>query len=107
MRLLNRLLVVLCLGAVPAFDAARAVDLVQETPAELITTVDLNGDGLRDVVLADKRTGRIRPAYQQPGGTFKWVDWRESGVRDLTGLSVGAVLNAAVVSRRVSTASYR
>jgi len=77
--------------------STHALDLVQETAAELMTTADLNGDGLEDVVLADKRTGRIRPAYQQPDGMFKWVDWRGSGARDLTGMSAGTVLNADAI----------
>jgi formylglycine-generating enzyme required for sulfatase activity len=70
--------------------------LVQETSAEFITATDLNGDGLEDVLLADKRTGRLRPGYQRAEGPLQWVDWREAGVRDLTGMSVGRVLRPEV-----------
>ena len=95
-RMTRRIARVLILSAaiLPVQLAVRASPVVQETEAEFITSADLNGDTLQDVVLVDKATGRMRPGYQQTNGLFRWGDWRESGASGTTGLSVGRLLNA-------------
>lgn len=71
-----------------------AATTVQETDAEFIASADLNGDGLQDVVLVDKATGRVRPGYQQEDGFLKWVEWRDSGAQGVTGLSAGRLISS-------------
>lgn len=71
----------------------QAFPVIQETADEFITSADLNGDSLQDVVLVDKATGRVRLGYQGPHASFNWVEWRNSGLSGVTGLSVGRLLN--------------
>jgi formylglycine-generating enzyme required for sulfatase activity len=66
--------------------------LVYETPRELFGRADFNGDGLQDVVIVDKESGKYRLGYQTAEGLFNWVDCRPSGLKGVAGFSIGKVL---------------
>ncbi len=74
--------------------ANAAAGFVFETEREFFATGDFNGDGREDVVVVDRASGKVRPGYAQPDGTFLWVDNRLCGVKDLTGLTVGRLFDA-------------
>ena len=82
-----QLLALLCLAAPAAFAA------VSETPEELQTTGDLNGDGRQDLVIVDKTSGVYRVGYGQPNGSNSWVEARPSGIEHVTSLGLGRILN--------------
>jgi formylglycine-generating enzyme required for sulfatase activity len=66
--------------------------LVYETPREFFGSGDFNADGLQDLVIIDKETGKYRLGYQTKDGLFSWVDCRPSGLKGITGFSIGKVL---------------
>jgi formylglycine-generating enzyme required for sulfatase activity len=66
--------------------------LIYETPAEFFGNGDFDGDGRGDLVIVDKETGKYRIAYQLNPGTFSWVDNRPSGIKGLSGFSIGKLL---------------
>ncbi len=63
--------------------------LVYETEREFFGTGDFNGDGHPDAVVVDRASGKYRIGYGQADGQFRWIDNRLTGVKDLTGLSIG------------------
>ena len=67
---------------------------VYETPQEFFATGDFDGDGRSDVVIVDKATGKYRLGYQLTAGVFSWVDCRPSGIKGVTGFTVGKLLAA-------------
>ncbi len=73
---------------------ARAASYVSETEIELIANGDFDGDGRADLVIVDKGSGKYRLGYQQAAGSFTWVPFRASGIKDVTSLAVGPVLAA-------------
>jgi formylglycine-generating enzyme required for sulfatase activity len=73
--------------------AATALAFVYQTDRELVATGDFDGDGRQDVVILDHATGKYRLGYQEADGSFKWVNYRLSGVIDATGLTVGRFLD--------------
>ena len=66
--------------------------LIYETPREFFGRADFNGDGLQDLVIVDKETGKYRLGYQTTKGLFSWVDCRPSGLKGVAGFSIGKVL---------------
>jgi formylglycine-generating enzyme required for sulfatase activity len=62
---------------------------VYETPSEFFGAGDFDGDGRSDVVIVDKDTGKYRLGFQMTEGLFSWVDCRPSGIKGITGFSVG------------------
>jgi formylglycine-generating enzyme required for sulfatase activity len=66
---------------------------VYETPLEFISTGDFNGDGLEDALLLSRSKGRVRIGYNLGGGIYDWADWRESGVKSVSGVSVGKLFD--------------
>lgn len=82
------------LGALLGPRPAGAADstLIYETPAEFFGNGDFDGDGRGDLVIVDKETGKYRIGYQLTSGTFSWVDNRPSGIKGLSGFSVGKLL---------------
>jgi formylglycine-generating enzyme required for sulfatase activity len=66
---------------------------VVETANEFVGLGDFDGDGNVDVVVADKATGRYRVAYQTAPGTLTWAAVRNSSVPNVTGFSVGRLLD--------------
>ncbi len=71
---------------------AQRVSLVYETPREFFGDADFDGDGLGDVVIVDRDSGKYRLGYQATNGLFSWVDCRPSGVKGIAGFSIGNVL---------------
>jgi hypothetical protein len=82
---------VLAIGVVPLSVATLCAATVQETTVEFYATGDFNGDGQTDLALVDRDTGRVRIGYRISEEFFNWSDWRPSGVRSVTGVSVGRV----------------
>jgi formylglycine-generating enzyme required for sulfatase activity len=82
----------LAVGLIAASASAAAAS-VQETPLEFYAAGDFNGDGLMDLALVDRATGRVRIGYRISDEFFNWSDWRSGGVPNVTGLSVGRVFD--------------
>jgi len=74
----------------PAESAAPA--LIYETPQEFFAGGDFDRDGRADLVIVDKSSGKFRLGYQLAPGVFTWVDCRPSGLKDVTGFSLGPLL---------------
>lgn len=72
-----------------------ASDLVYENASEFQTLADVNGDGVPDLIVADKASGSFRIAEGQSDGS---VVWREnvgnSGLTAMTGFSAGPLVDA-------------
>ncbi len=86
--------VVTVLVALAAFQPSlRASQFVTEIETEFVTTGDFNGDGKLDVAIVDRPTGRVRVGYRVSSEFFNWADWRSSGVKDVTGVSVGKLVD--------------
>jgi formylglycine-generating enzyme required for sulfatase activity len=86
----------LFVSALREAQAGEVSPFVYETPREFFASADFNADGKRDVVIVDKETGKFRLGYQIPEGLFNWVDCRMSGIKGVTGFSIGPVLAAKV-----------
>jgi formylglycine-generating enzyme required for sulfatase activity len=67
--------------------------LVSETEQEFIATGDFNGDGKTDIVIVDRYTGRVRVGYQLSPDFFNWADWKSGGLKDVSGVAVGRLLD--------------
>lgn len=67
---------------------------VFEMEREFLTTGDFDGDGKMDVAVVDRPTGRVRFGYALGDGVFDWVEWRSSGTKDTTGVTVGRLSDA-------------
>jgi formylglycine-generating enzyme required for sulfatase activity len=76
----------------PLLAADKPVSLIYETPREFFGTADFDRDGLQDVVIVDKESGKYRLGYQIAGGLFSWVDCRPSGVKGIGGFTIGQLL---------------
>lgn len=74
--------------------ASAAAPSIYETPKEIFGTGDFDGNGLPDAVIVDKDSGKFRLGYQQDGGGIKWVDNRPSGMKGISGISIGKLLGA-------------
>ena len=77
-----------------AAGSVAALAFVSETERELVGTGDFDGNGKQDVVIFDRGTGKYRLGYQNADGTFAWVNYRVSGLKDPTWLTVGHLVNA-------------
>jgi formylglycine-generating enzyme required for sulfatase activity len=64
-----------------------------ENAHEFFAAGDWDGDGRADVVLVDKASGKFRLGYQLTAGTLSWVDCRVSGMKDVSGFSLGHLLD--------------
>src|ERR1051326_4536845 len=84
----------LCLTAASglAFAEERPSLFTYETPYEFFGTGDLAGDGRMDLIIVDKESGKYRIGYQLPTGLLSWVDNRPSGIKGVSGFSVGKLL---------------
>jgi len=79
----------LALVSPPADPAA-----VVETAVEFLVSGDFNGDGNMDLAIVDRGTGRVRFGYRVSSEFFNWADWRASGAKSITGVSVGHLVDA-------------
>ena len=73
--------------------SSSASQIVTETGTEFVAPGDFNGDGKLDVAIVDRATGRVRIGYRVSPEFFNWSDWRASGVKDVTGVTVGKLLD--------------
>lgn len=67
---------------------------VIETGVEFLVSGDFNGDGQQDLAIVDRALGRVRFGYRVSSEFFNWVDWRSSGVKSVTDVSVGRLVDA-------------
>lgn len=73
----------------PSLGAEDLAPMVYETPHEFFGSGDFDGDGRLDIVIVDKESGKYRLGYQTQPGTLLWVDCRPSGIKGLTGFTLG------------------
>src|SRR5215467_13447335 len=73
-------------AAVPENVSAR---FVYESTNEFFGSGDFDGDGKLDLVIVDKESGKYRLGYQATSGVFNWVDCRYSGLKSVTGFTIG------------------
>jgi hypothetical protein len=62
---------------------------VHETRDEFLTSGDFNGDGRKDALVLDKRTGTARVAFQNTSGALNWSQPFWTGAEQVTALAVG------------------
>jgi len=74
--------------------AGAAWGAVYETEREFIGTGDLDGNRRQDVVIFDRASGKYRIGYQTAEGAFDWVNYRVSGLKDPTWLTLGKLVEA-------------
>jgi formylglycine-generating enzyme required for sulfatase activity len=72
--------------------AEAPLSFVYETPTEFFSTGDFDGDGRTDLVIVDKESGKYRLGYQLASGIFTWEDCRISGLKPISGFTVGNLL---------------
>ncbi len=72
--------------------ATTASAFVYETSLEFLAAGDFDGDSRQDVIIVDKASGKCRLGYQLKEGQFTWPPQRPSGVRSVTGVSIGKLL---------------
>jgi formylglycine-generating enzyme required for sulfatase activity len=82
------------LALVAGLTCPLAWGFVYETEREIVGTGDFDGNGLTDVVIVDRASGKYRLGYQGSDGTFNWVNYRLSGVKDVTGMTAGRLFEA-------------
>ncbi|HYG33853.1 MAG TPA: hypothetical protein VEC99_03660, partial [Clostridia bacterium] len=70
----------------------KAPVFVYESPRELFGSGDFDGDGRQDIVIVDKETGKYRLGYQTTPGALSWVDNRPSGIKGVTGFTLGGLV---------------
>jgi len=75
--------------------ALRADSFVYETATEFITSADVNGDGLLDVIVLDKSTGNARVGYQDSDGALAWSAPLPTGAAGAQAMGVGRFINGA------------
>lgn len=74
--------------------AAAGLDhFVYENKQEIASAGDFDGDGRLDAVIVDRASGKYRIGYQLSAGTITWASVRVSGVSNVTGFSVGKLLD--------------
>lgn len=80
----------------PGLSAAEpySARLVYETTNEFFGTGDFDGDGRLDYVIVDKDSGKYRLGYQKESGVVSWVDCRPSGLKGISGFSIGGLFKA-------------
>src|SRR5881394_1628743 len=66
--------------------------LIYETSEEFFGSGDFDGDGHPDLIIVDKASGKFRLGYQLTSGVFTWVDCWASGIKDVTGFTIGKLL---------------
>ncbi|MEK7707384.1 MAG: hypothetical protein AAB380_05255, partial [Verrucomicrobiota bacterium] len=62
-------------------------------PQEFFTTGDFNGDGKVDVAIVDRYSGRVRIGYQLSPDFFDWANWKSGGLKDVSGVAIGRLVD--------------
>src|SRR5690242_18546191 len=83
------LLAVAFLGKFNSNAAEKTTSFIYETSQEFFGGGDFDGDGRSDVVIVDKETGKYRLGYQLTPGTLTWADNRPSGIKGVSGFTIG------------------
>ncbi len=91
-------------GAAPALAALSPLSFVYETEREFIATGDFDADKKPDLAIVDRDTGRVRVGYQAATGLFIWSDYVNSGIKDVSSVTVGSLFKAAKDSVAVASA---
>jgi formylglycine-generating enzyme required for sulfatase activity len=78
----------------PAAPPDLPASFIYETTNEFFGSGDFNADGRLDLIIVDKESGKYRVGYATAGGVFSWVDCRPSGLKHLSGFSIGKLLAA-------------
>jgi formylglycine-generating enzyme required for sulfatase activity len=76
-------------GAASLLGAEAPQTLIYETPQEFFGQGDFDGDGRTDIVIVDKESGKYRLGYQLTPGVLSWVDNRPSGMKGISGFTIG------------------
>lgn len=82
------------LGLLGVASSVVALAFVHETKFEILGNGDFDGNGLQDVVVLDRVTGKYRLGYGLPDGGVKWVNHRVGGVKGATGMAIGRFVDA-------------
>src|SRR5664279_1291287 len=85
---------VLTVSAMPVLAEQPAPSLIYESPREFFSSGDYDKDGHTDLLIVDKESGKYRLGYQLTPGVLTWVDCRMSGIKGITGVSIGHLLAA-------------
>ncbi|HNQ72793.1 MAG TPA: SUMF1/EgtB/PvdO family nonheme iron enzyme [Verrucomicrobiota bacterium] len=75
-------------------DASALPNQIVEGEMEFLVSGDFNGDGLLDVAIVSRTSGRVRFGYRVSAEFFNWADWRASGAPGVAGVSVGRLVDA-------------
>ncbi|MES2597449.1 MAG: thrombospondin type 3 repeat-containing protein [Verrucomicrobiota bacterium] len=62
---------------------------IYESADEFSMDIDYDNDGIMDLVIVDRLTGQVRPAFSQPDGTFSWAEAQTSGVLEVAAVTYG------------------
>ena len=89
---LHFLFAIATLAAAFAVAAERGSSFVYDSPIEFFGRGDFDGDGNTDLVIVDRETGKYRLGYQLKPGAFTWVDNRPSGIKGISGFTIGKLL---------------
>ncbi len=84
----------LAVSALPVSGGQPAPSLIYESPREFFSSSDFDKDGRTDLLIVDKESGKYRLGYQLTPGVLTWVDCRMSGIKGITGFSIGHLLAA-------------
>jgi hypothetical protein len=82
-----------------------ASGFVRVTAGGFTTTVDLNGDGFDDPVVADAATGQLRFALQDSSGNLMWLPAVQTGLPSVDGLASGDFLTEDLEGVALSSTS--
>src|SRR5437867_1358998 len=86
------------LAIVPARGAESRASFIYETLEEFFSRGDFDGDGRMDLIIVDKNSGKFRLGYQTTNGVLSWVDCRISGIKGVSGFSIGKLFGTNVDS---------
>ncbi len=63
--------------------------MIYESSREFFGRGDFDGSGRMDLVIVDKDSGKYRIGYLAATGMVNWVDCRPSGIKGVSGFSIG------------------